>query len=134
MQRCSSTTRYSIPQGTPLWGSEWKRATSHWFARTLGLAAHSSGTAHRHNYLDLDPTYRDAVGNPLLRMTFDHSENAKKLAAQSAVALNRIAQAAQPTHLSPAKGVASWSVAPYQSTHNTGGTAMGHRRRIPLSS
>jgi gluconate 2-dehydrogenase alpha chain len=26
---------------------------------------------HRGNYLDLDPTYRDVRGQPLMRMTFD---------------------------------------------------------------
>ena len=28
--------------------------------------------SHRNNYLDLDPTYRDVYGRPLMRMTFDY--------------------------------------------------------------
>ena len=30
------------------------------------------------NYLDLDPTYKDIHGNPLVRMTFDFSETDRK--------------------------------------------------------
>jgi gluconate 2-dehydrogenase alpha chain len=31
--------------------------------------------ANRYNYFDLDPTYRNAFGQPLMRMTFDYKEN-----------------------------------------------------------
>ena len=31
--------------------------------------------SYRGNYLDLDPTYRDVYGQPLLRMTFDFTDN-----------------------------------------------------------
>ena len=34
--------------------------------------------AYRQNYLDLDPTYTDAFGRPLLRMTFDFQDNEVK--------------------------------------------------------
>ena len=34
---------------------------------------------YRGCYLDLDPTYRDALGQPLLRMTFDFQENERKM-------------------------------------------------------
>ena len=40
-------------------------------ARTFSPPA----TASRLNYLDLDPTYKDAWGLPLLRMTFDFPDN-----------------------------------------------------------
>jgi hypothetical protein len=42
---------------------------------------HGSSIAQRQNYLDLDPTYRDAWGQPLLRMTFDFPQNDIKMAA-----------------------------------------------------
>ena len=35
--------------------------------------------AHRGNYLDLDPTYRDSFGRPMLRMTFDFTDNELKM-------------------------------------------------------
>jgi hypothetical protein len=33
--------------------------------------------AYRDNYLDLDPTYKDVHGQPLLRMTFDLENDLK---------------------------------------------------------
>jgi len=33
----------------------------------------------RGNYLDLDPTYRDIHGRPMLRMTFDFNGNDHKM-------------------------------------------------------
>jgi hypothetical protein len=35
-------------------------------------------TSHRGHYLDLDPTYRDAYGLPLLCLTFDWDSNERK--------------------------------------------------------
>ncbi|MBD1599987.1 GMC family oxidoreductase [Pseudomonas typographi] len=115
----------ALPQGSSLWGSAWKQQTTQWFPRTMTIAAHSSTMANRWNYLDLDPTYRDALGQPLLRMTFDYSENERKLTRHSAGILNQIAAQLNPTHRTQAKAAQSWSVEHYQSTHNTGGTIMG---------
>ena len=40
--------------------------------------------------------------------------------------VNTIARAMNPTHLTPASARTDpWTVVPYQSTHNTGGTIMG---------
>ena len=39
--------------------------------------------------------------------------------------INDIAKSMNPTRLNPAVARESWSVVPYQSTHNTGGTSMG---------
>ena len=30
--------------------------------------------SYRNNYLDLDPTYKDPLGRPLMRMTFDYQD------------------------------------------------------------
>ena len=51
--------------------------------RTTTSATSASGCtarcqSYRQNYLDLDPTYRDANGLPLLRMTFDWGDNERK--------------------------------------------------------
>ena len=39
------------------------------------MEIHIHASSDRHNYLDLDPTYTDAYGLPLLRMTFDWHDN-----------------------------------------------------------
>src|SRR6516164_6136567 len=69
-----------VPPGTPAWGTEWKRAVVRHYNHTLTVNNQGSVMAYRQNYLDLDPTYRDRYGRPLLRMTFDFHANEQKQA------------------------------------------------------
>ena len=77
------------------------------------------------HYYDLDPTYRNAFGQPLLRMTFDFKDNERRLAFHMSQMMRQLASAMSPTSFGVAPPRTSWSVVPYQSTHNTGGTIMG---------
>ena len=43
------------------------------------ISTHGAVMSHRGNYLDLDPTYRDVYGRPLMRMTFDFTDNEHKM-------------------------------------------------------
>src|SRR5262249_7742524 len=74
---------------------------------------------------DLDPTYRNAFGQPLMRMTFDYKENEHKMGRLAAQVVNDLAKSMNPTTFNPASARMSWTVVPYQSTHNPGGTIMG---------
>ncbi len=115
-----------VPSGTPQWGRAWKAATAKWYEKAMNINASGSVMANRYNYYDLDPTYRNAFGQPLMRMTFDYKENEHKLGRHSAEIVNAIARSMNPTSLIPASArVEPWTVVPYQSTHNTGGTIMG---------
>jgi gluconate 2-dehydrogenase alpha chain len=114
-----------VPDGTPGWGSKWKEETTKWYDRAMNIVASGSVMPNRANYLDLDPTYRNRFGMPLMRMTFDYKDNERKLSAHAAKIINEIAAAMNPTHLNKASARNSWSSVPYQSTHNTGGTIMG---------
>ena len=60
-----------VPPGTPAWGTDWKRAVVRHYNHTLAINNQGSVMGYRQNYLDLDPTYRDRYGRPLMRMTFD---------------------------------------------------------------
>ena len=51
-----------VPPGTPRWGGEWKKAVAHYYRRNITISIHASCLSYRHNYLDLDPTYKDAYG------------------------------------------------------------------------
>jgi gluconate 2-dehydrogenase alpha chain len=116
---------HPTPPGTPAWGSGWKKAVAASYNHTVSLNVHGSSTATRQNYLDLDPTYKDAWGQPLLRMTFDFPENDIKMSAyctQKAAEIGK-AMGGQQLTSSPRKG--PYNVAQYQTTHNTGGTIMG---------
>src|SRR5436853_3912370 len=91
----------------------------------MNIGSSGSVMAYRYNYFDLDPTYRNAFGLPLMRMTFDYTENELKLGRHAAQVVNEMAKSMNPTSFNPAGVRQSWSVVPYQSTHNTGGTIMG---------
>jgi gluconate 2-dehydrogenase alpha chain len=115
-----------VPSGTPQWGRAWKAATAKWYEKAMNINASGSVMANRYNYYDLDPTYRNAFGLPLMRMTFDYKENEHKIGRHAAQIVNAIARSMNPTSLIPATARDQpWTVVPYQSTHNTGGTIMG---------
>ena len=115
-----------VPPGTPRWGHEWKQATAKWYNHAFSIGASGCNYAHRENFLDLDPTYRDALGRPLIRMSYNFRDNDYKLADYVGGVLGRLAKAMNPTVMStPSVKKGDYSVVPYQSTHNTGGTMTG---------
>ncbi|QLF93974.1 GMC family oxidoreductase [Pseudomonas sp. ABC1] len=114
-----------LPPGTPRWGAAWKREMAYWYPRSMVIGAHTTNPGHRGNYLDLDPTYRDALGQPLLRITYDFTDNERRLTRHAAQVLERLAGGMKPTHQTQPREVGHWSVERYQATHNTGGTVMG---------
>jgi gluconate 2-dehydrogenase alpha chain len=113
------------PPGTPRWGSDWKRATAKGYQTALSIGAAASSMPDRGNYLSLDPTYRNRFGQPLMRMTFDFKENDARMARHAGEVITRIGKAMGPTQMGQPGGRDTWSVVPYQSTHNTGGAIMG---------
>lgn len=116
---------HPTPPGTPAWGAAWKQAVKQHYNHTSVLTIHGSSISTRQNYLDLDPTYKDAWGLPLLRMTFDFPENDLKLSAyitSKAMEIGR-AMGGQQVAGGPRKG--PYTITQYQTTHNTGGTVMG---------
>jgi gluconate 2-dehydrogenase alpha chain len=118
-----------VPRGTPQWGKAWKAATAKWYQTAMNIGASGSVMANRYNCYDLDPTYRNAFGQPLMRMTFDYKENEHKMGRHAAALVNDIARSMNPTRLNEATARTQWTVVPYQSTHNTGGTIMGSNSR-----
>lgn len=115
-----------LPPGTPKWGTEWKKANAQWYAHAFSLAVHGSCYPHVHNHLDLDPIYRDAFGQPLLRITFDFRENEERMAAWTMDKVVGIARATGADIVgTPNVRRRPYDVRAYQSTHNTGGTPMG---------
>jgi gluconate 2-dehydrogenase alpha chain len=119
-----------VPRGTPQWGKAWKAATAKWYQTAMTINSSGAVMANRYNYYDLDPTYRNAFGLPLMRMTFDYKENEHKISRHAAEVINKIAKSMNPTRLNEAiPRTQPWSVVPYQSTHNTGGTIMGTNPR-----
>jgi len=116
---------HPTPDGTPKWGGKWKAAVKKNYLSTVTVSTHGAVMSHRANYLDLDPTYRDVYGRPLMRMTFDFTDNEHKMSQYLTDRAAEIAKAMKPheTHVSGRSG--HYSIVPYQTTHNTGGTIMG---------
>ncbi len=114
-----------VPPGTPTWGSTWKRAVAKNYQTTMGVGAQGSVMSYRDNYLDLDPTYKDPLGRPLLRMTFDYKPNEQKMANWMADRCDELVHGMGAVKSQLGKLGVPWSVVPYQTTHNTGGAVMG---------
>jgi len=118
----------TLPDGTPAWGSGWKRGLRDWYDRSFPIQAQGASMARRTNYIDLDPTYRDVYGMPLARMTFDFPQNDLKMRAFLVDKVAEIAKAMNPIHIKVSLPPVPFSIVPYQTTHITGGAIMGAER------
>jgi len=119
---------HPTPPDTPKWGAQWKRAVVDHYNHTSVLSVHGSSAAHRANYLDLDPTYRDAWGLPLLRITFDFPDNDIKLSHYITAKAAEIGRAMGGRLVVGQPRKPPYTITQYQTTHNTGGAIMGEDR------
>lgn len=117
--------QHHLPADAPKWGSGWKKAMHENYLTSTSIATHGSVMSYRQNYLDLDPTYRDIYGNPLLRLTFDYQPNEHTMSDYLTDQATRIAQAIPGATHHVKKREGHYSIVPYQTTHNTGGAVMG---------
>jgi gluconate 2-dehydrogenase alpha chain len=116
-----------VPAGTPRWGAAWKKATAKWYLRSMNIGVTNSNMPNRYNAYDLDPTYRNAFGQPLLRLTYNFTDNDRAIGqfvGQKAAEIARLLNATSVTGPG-ARALGDYSIVPYQSTHNTGGALMG---------
>lgn len=116
---------HPTPRGTRRWGSAWKKAVVDHYNHTASIGNQGAVMAYRQNYLSLDPTYTDAFGRPLLRMTFDFQDNEVKLMNGQADICVTIAKEMGATRVDRNISPVPYSIVPYQSTHNTGGAVFG---------
>lgn len=114
-----------VPAGTPTWGREWKAATAKWYRHAAAISVQGSNYASRGNHLDLDPAYRDPLGRPLLRMTYNFTDNDRKMSAYVTAKAAEVAKAMGAQHVTARPRTGDFDVVPYQTSHNTGGTPMG---------
>jgi gluconate 2-dehydrogenase alpha chain len=124
--------QHQLPKDAPSWGSGWKKAMKENYLRSCKIATHGSVMSYRDAWLDLDPTYRDEYGNPLLRLTFDFHDNELKMSQFLTDRATEIAKAMKPRSLHAKPRKAPYSIVPYQTTHNTGGAIMGNDPRTSV--
>ena len=115
-----------VPATTAPWGTAWKAAIRKYKNSAISAGIQGGVFAYRDHFLDLDPTYKDQFGLPLLRMTFDWEPNERKFAAYIAPKLKELIQATGATQVSASGELPPhYDTVAYQSTHNTGGAIMG---------
>ena len=107
------------------WGSEWKKAAVEWFDHTATVTVSAEHVAYKTNYFDLDPTYKDNHGDPLLRMTIDWTDNERNMARFIGTKTAEIGRAMGAREVVPARPLGRYEVNVYKSTHVQGGTIMG---------
>jgi gluconate 2-dehydrogenase alpha chain len=116
---------HPVPDKTPKWGAEFKHAMASNYLRTVPIVTHGAVMSHRGNYLDLDPTWRDALGRPLLRMTFDFTDNEHRMSDYLTEKAAAIGRAMGGREIKVNKRSGSYDINPYQTTHTTGGAIIG---------
>jgi gluconate 2-dehydrogenase alpha chain len=114
-----------VPPGTPNWGKEFKAASIKYFNRSLSIGCQGASLPWRHHYLDLDPTYKDAWGQPLVRITFDFEDQDRNMVKYIAQKTAEIMKEMGADTVVAGGNLGPYNIVPYQSTHNTGGAIMG---------
>jgi gluconate 2-dehydrogenase alpha chain len=113
------------PPGTPQWGAAWKKAVKDNYQGARLLNAVGSSYSYRDVYLDLDPTYKDRFGRPLMRLTFDFHDNELKMSQFVTDKLAEIVQRMGPRQIVKQPSTRPFNVVPGNTTHVCGGAIMG---------
>jgi len=117
-----------IPEGEVQqnWGSAWKNAAIRWNDRHGIFLSTENHFAYRQNYLDLDPTYTDKWGDPLLRVTMDWTDAERRQSAFMAEKEVAIAKAMGATGIKSRPIPSATSGPPLMvDPHSHGGAIMG---------
>ncbi len=107
------------------WGARWKENMRRSWAGIVPIDLQGESLPYDDQFLDLDPTYRDAYGQPLLRITFDFHQNDYNLYRFLAQRCRTMMEAMEPDRISFTEELDPFNNYGYQSTHNTGGAIMG---------
>ncbi len=116
-----------IPPGIPAWGSQWKQAVRDNYLSTVyaGAGVHGSCYSYRENCLDLDPTYQDRFGRPLLRLTMNFHDNELRMSAFLTDKYAEILQRMGAKQVVKKPRIGPYSIVDYQTSHLCGGAIMG---------
>src|SRR5699024_4628919 len=70
----------NVKDDTPSWGKEFKEESLKYAYSMLHVWYSATALSYYHNYTDLDPTYKDEIGDPLLRVTYKFGDNERNIA------------------------------------------------------
>jgi len=114
-----------VPADSPKWGAEFKKNSLKYAYSVINVGLQGASMPYRHHYLDLDPTYKDEFGDPLVRITFDFEEQDRQLAKFISDRCAEIVREMGANLVESLKELGPYEITTYQSTHNTGGVIMG---------
>lgn len=105
------------------WGANFKTALRDWDSYA---AIHIQGEspAYEHNRCDLDPVFVDTWGRPLLRLTFDWTDNERAYYRYLAARIKPVMERMAPTRAKYTAELSAFNVHEYNSMHITGGAIM----------
>lgn len=115
----------TVPEGTPEWGEDFKETSIESYTRNLRVQAQGSSLPHRDNYIDLDPEYTDVYNVPLVRLTYNFTEQDVNMYEYLKERAAEILEEMGASEVLIDGDLGDYDIVPYQSTHNTGGTTMG---------
>lgn len=107
------------------WGREWKESLRNHWDNTASIAIQGDSFASRGFDFDLDPNFRDAYGMPLLRFTYDWTENDRRRYKFLAEHCVEIMQEMGAEQIAWVPELPDYNITTYKSTHITGGAIMG---------
>jgi gluconate 2-dehydrogenase alpha chain len=123
-----------IPEGSTKsnWGSEWKASALKWWDKSATIYLAGEHLSYRQNFMDLDPTYTDKFGDPLLRFTLDWTEHEFRQQEFSEELARKIAplMGAKTNPTRPKRS--RYNTVNYQTTHVQGGAIMGTSRETSV--
>jgi len=115
------------------WGSQWKNESVRLYDRVMaGCGFRGDHLPWRQNFLDLDPAYTDAYGDPLLRLTLDWTEHelkqmefGERVGMQMTETLARVTGAKLYKEQTVRGAKRIYNANNYNTTHIQGGAIMG---------
>ncbi|SFL98921.1 gluconate 2-dehydrogenase alpha chain [Paenibacillus sp. 1_12] len=115
----------TVPPDTPSWGKDFKASSIKYFNRNISVWAEGSCMPYQQHFLDLDPTYKDSFGDPLVRITFDFEERDRELVKFMGTKCGEVLKQMGADQVVTYNEQGPYEITHYQSTHNTGGVIMG---------
>jgi gluconate 2-dehydrogenase alpha chain len=104
----------------PQWGAKWKAWVRQNAGRTASAYLQGNSFPYDNTYLDLDPEFKDPLGDPVIRVTSGPKENERQACLQAQDKMEQWFKAAGATAVTKGN-----PTGPRLSTHTYGGTRMG---------
>ena len=113
-----------VPKDSPRWGKKYKEDSLFYAYRSLAIWYTATVMSYWHNYLDLDPTYKDEYGDPLLRATYKLTDQEKNIAKFGIEKCHEIMEEMEADIIEDGEVPEAFNHS-YTGGHYTGGVVMG---------